>query len=225
MSKLKYMFKMKNSKLLIITVLVCLFSSCIRNPETEKEEMKQYLLARKYYSENNQDAAVRILSVLTEDNPDFHQAAYLYGKSLFYSGKEKEGVRIWENLLMDFPSYIDPVKELVRYYIRTGDLKRAEEWVEKGLTWSSEDPTLIFLLSRVRKEQGEYEETLILLTQAESYMERMAEIPLEQAMLYQQYGFYKKSVFSINKAISLLNKDNPTLPALMALKEQLKNEQ
>lgn len=208
--------------ILLLTIVLLLFSSCGKN--ISDTQRKNYLLGRRLSMENKTEDAIRILSQVYIENPYFAQNAFLYGKVLFYKGETEKALEIWESVFEENPHYADNSKELSRFYISDGELDQAEKVIRKALEWNSGDPVLLTLLSRVYSQRRDYESALNYMIQADSYLETMAEIPLEYAKLLQSYGFYGRAAESVEKAMALSGTESPFTPALIILKERLEHE-
>ena len=215
---------MKFQKLCFFFLIILSLAGCRKESVISTELYNRYLLAKKYYTADEQAEAKIILEKIYDEEPDFYQSSYLYGKVLQFSGNEELALEVYESILETYPYYIDPAKQAARIYLKNKKSEKAEAIITTSLSWSQEDPTLIFLLSKVRSMQNRYEEALSLLVQADGYMERMVEIHLENALLMQNYGLYKEALNSITRAISLVKEDNPLKPSLEVLKERLENE-
>ena len=212
---------MKKKTLLLIIAVFFLFSC---EKEVSDNQMKDYLLGRKLSMENKNGEALPLLAGVYKENPDYAQNAFLYGKLLYHNGKDEKAVEIWEAVYEENPYYGDNSKELARYYIASEEPERAEQIIRKALEWNGGDPVLLTLLSRVYSAGKDYENALNIMVQAESYLETMAEVPLEHARLLQNYGFYDKAVRSVEKAIALCGEKSSLGPALQTLKEKLEDE-
>ena len=215
---------MKFQKLCFFFLIILSLAGCRKESVISTELYNRYLLAKKYYTADEQAEAKIILEKIYDEEPDFYQSSYLYGKVLQFSGNEELALEVYESILETYPYYIDPAKQAARICLKNKKSEKAEAIITTSLSWSQEDPTLIFLLSKVRSMQNRYEEALSLLVQADGYMERMVEIHLENALLMQNYGLYKEALNSITRAISLVKEDNPLKPSLEVLKERLENE-
>jgi len=201
-----------------------LILSCSGSREPSSDQISRFARGKSLYFNDSLEESLDIFTVLYDEIPSFRENAERYARALQYTGRPEEAAAVREVILEDGFYYIDTVKALSRYYIESERFGEAAAMLEAALTYSSEDPTLLFLLARTHARQDEFDRALSLLSGAEAIMERQVEIPLETASLYQRYGFYEKAVSSITRCIAFVGEESPLLPALMRLMDNLEKE-
>ena len=207
-------------------LLIILISSCGKQTcrGISSEQMARFLIARKQYYSGDREEALILSGKIRQESPCFSENNSLYARILYYEGREEEAAVLWKEILDREEYHIDVIKQLSRYYIAGGRGPEAESLIMKGLSRSSEDPVLLFLLAESYLRQDNLSGALSLLYQADILMERQCEIYLKRASLFQEYGNYKEALAALNKARVLLNDGHPLVSAVEGLEKKLELE-
>ncbi len=217
-----------NSRLQIFCIIILLIStvSCERDETVSLSEkmVLKYMTAQSLYYGGDTEPAIGILKSVYDENPGFTRNTSLYARALYYSGDTEKAVSLWESICCKEAYQIDAVKHLSRFYLGEGRTVEAEALLLQALSYSSEDPGLLYLLAETRIAAGALSDGLTLLEKAAVLSERECEIYLRQASLYQEFGYYDRAVEAVEKSASLLNKDHPLFPSLTALRAKLTAE-
>ncbi len=167
-----------------------------------------YLKAKDAYLRNDLSETIRLLEPAAKEPGRNPTAAFLLGKAYFFRSTFPDAERIWKNLLGQVPHHSEAQKWLARLYLNQGKVEEAEQICVQLLALDSENPEGLFLLGKARLSKGDTRAGLEYLEKGKASLRKLAEIPLELADLYRQFGIKKRCKEELELALHLVGKAN-----------------
>ncbi|GAB4368527.1 MAG: hypothetical protein Kow009_05310 [Spirochaetales bacterium] len=167
-----------------------------------------YVKAKEAYIRNDLLETIQLLAPAGKVPELDPAAAILLGKANFFLARYSEAERIWKGLLDKVPHHPEALKWLARLYLYQGRREEAEQLCSHLVAWDSESPEGLFLLGKARLAKGDTRTALEYLEKGEVSLRKLAEIPLELADLYRQFGIKNRSREKLELALHLLGKDS-----------------
>jgi len=167
-----------------------------------------YLKAKDAYIRNDLSETIQLLEPAAKEPGRNPAAAFLLGKAYFFRSNFPEAERIWKGLLGQVPHHSEAQKWLVRLYLNQGKVEEAAQICVRLLALDSENPEGLFLLGKARLSKGDTRAALECLEKGKASLRKLAEIPLELADLYRQFGIKKRCKEELELALHLLGKES-----------------
>ncbi len=206
-----------------LTILTSLLLvSC--NVSPGQEEYRRFSEAVRLYYCGKEESALKIFEELNSRFPGFTENTVMYARVLNQTGKSREALLLWEELVRKDYADLDVLKRLSAAYLELGRVEEASSLLKEGLALSSEDPFLLYLAARAEIASGNAERAITLLLTAMSQMEKQILIPLELARIYSSYGMENESAELIRRFSGYLPGDHPLTAAVKALSESAGKE-
>jgi tetratricopeptide (TPR) repeat protein len=153
--------------------------------------------------------------------PDFCANSLLLGKIYFFSGDVDQAERYWLHTLEVNTHHLDTRKWLARLYLQQQRSGEAQGVLNRALAISSEDPELLILLAKARRQQQDYAGAIELYLKSQAFGERLSEASIDLAEIYYSFGLTDKAEQQLNRALAVLGEDASISPSLSAALEQL----
>ena len=97
-------FVVLSVRLLIGSAVVVLLTACNPTPP-DQQALEAYASAVAFYQDGRFDPAAALLTEITTDHPDFHQARMLQGRILFLRAQYDRAAEVLAELERSYPSY------------------------------------------------------------------------------------------------------------------------
>ena len=169
---------------------------------------QMYARAKDAYIRNDLAETIRLLEPARKAPKQNPSAAFLLGKAYFFRSNYSEAEGIWKSLLEKVPDHPETLKWLARLYLSQGKGEAAEQLCYRILARDSENPEGLFLLGKARLSKGDTRRALEYLEKAKASLRRLAEVPLELADLYRQFGLHTRSREELELTLHLLGKES-----------------
>jgi len=197
---------------LLTAACLCLYfvCSCARqSTQTFTEQsLDRYLSARDYYSRDRLTEALDLLLENHRVEPDFSANSFLIGKIFFFQGEYPQAERYWQCTLSKNPHHLDTRKWLARLYLQEGRVREAGAVLEDALCLSSEDPELLILMAKVKREQDDLAGAIQLYQRAQAFCERLCEAYVDLAEIYYAFGLIDRAEDQLFRAGELAGNDS-----------------
>ncbi|MDA3957681.1 hypothetical protein [Oceanispirochaeta sp.] len=203
---------------LLLGIFVSIIS-CQKSPG--EKTYSEYARALQYYYQGYISEAEGLFAEIQNEFPHFYQNTRMYAKCLYYQGKQEQAAKFWMILQEENEMDIDSIKCLTSYLVQKGRSVDAIPLLRTGLSQSSQDPMLLYLMAQCRCLEGDVSQGLSLLLSAVTEMERQVVIPLELARVYHSFGFTKEARDVLERYSEYLGEDHPLRPALTELSSSL----
>lgn len=167
-----------------------------------------YARAKDAYILNDLVETIRLLEPARKAPTQNPAATFLLGKAYFFRSNYSEAEKIWGTLLEKVPDHPEALKWLARLYLSRGKGEAAEQLCYRILAQDSENPEGLFLMGKARLSKGDTRTSLEYLEKARASLRRLAEIPLELADLYRQFGLNTRSREEFELTLHLLEKQS-----------------
>ena len=215
---------MRTARLLVVSCLVLLLG-CSRTRQsaqpTDEKTLRLYLTAKKHYSEQRLDAALDLLLENHEQAPDFSQNSFLLGKVFYFKSDFPQAEHYWKYTLKINPCHLDTRKWLARLFLDQERTEEAGSILEDALSVSSEDPELLILMAKVKRQQEDLSGAIELYQKSQAYTERLSEASIGLAEIYYGFGLKDRAELELKKALVLLGDDSSISLAVAAILEQI----
>ena len=202
---------MKTSGLLTAACLclhfVCFCARQSTQPITE-QSLQRYRCAREYYSRDRLTEALDLLLQNHRIAPHFSANSFLIGKIYLFQGEYAQAEQYWNDTLRQNPHHLDTRKWLARMYLQQQRVSEAGTVLEEALRLSSEDPELLILMAKVKREQDDLAAAIELYQRAQAFCERLCEASLDLAEIYFAFGLIERAEDQLNRAAALLGADS-----------------
>jgi tetratricopeptide (TPR) repeat protein len=193
---------------LLGALLALLLSACAPSKPPD-EAVKEYMRGEDFYLRGQVEAAEAIFHRLAGRYHSFFQAHFMDAKSLYLLHREAEAEAELTSLVRDYPEYHEAEIWLVRIQVERRELDAAQVRLARLLSFDSQDPRLLYLMSEVRNDQGKLQESITYLNKAAAYEEEMARVHLDLGRLYYRFGLDGKAVGELNRVLILLPAESP----------------
>jgi tetratricopeptide (TPR) repeat protein len=204
-------------------VCFCAKQSAQSLPVTE-QSLQRYYTARKYYSEQRLDDALKLLLENHRSAPEFCANSYLIAKIYYFNKDLAQAERFWRHTLKVNPHHLDTRKWLARMYLQQDRIEEAENMITPGLAISAEDPELLILLGKVKRRNQDLAGAIELYLKSQAFVERLCEASIDLAEIYYSFGLTDRAEEELKKALSLLGEDSSISPSLYAALERLEQK-
>jgi tetratricopeptide (TPR) repeat protein len=198
---------MKNAGLLTAAcICLQLFCTCARQSAQRYSEatLQRYLTARKYYSEQRFEGALKLLLDNHNSAPAFSANSFLIGKIYYFDSEYEQAERYWLHTLQLNPHHLDTRKWLARLYLQQDRVSEAQKILVVALENSSEDPGLLILMAKVKHRQQDLAAAIELYKKSQAFGERLSEASLDLAKIYSGFGLKDKAEQEMQRAFALL---------------------
>ncbi len=192
--------EIKKRKAVIFIASILVTFSCTK--DHNHILLSEFKNANALYIKGETEKSLAILSEIEKQAPAFTQALFLSGKIYFMQGNFAEAREKWEKILKKKPYHVNTGKWLIRIYILEERHDIAEDLLLKLLEISPEDPDLLFLGGRLKKDEGKYLEAIEYYKKGFLFEERLIEAHLDMAEIYGMFGIREKAVAHLEKAAS-----------------------
>ena len=167
-----------------------------------------YSKAKDAYLRNDLTETIRLLLPYKDRPGNPPAAAILLGKAYFFRAHYVAAERLWQGVLRNKPAHPEAQKWLARLYLSQGKEEEAERLCFQVLSLDPENPEALLLLGKARLSKGDTKGALEYLEKGKANMRKLAEIPLELADLYRQFGIKNRSREELVLALHLLGKES-----------------
>jgi tetratricopeptide (TPR) repeat protein len=180
-----------------------------------------YSKAKDAYLRNDLTETIRLL-LPAGDRPENSPAAgILLGKAYFFRTDYSEAERIFQGVLRKEPVHPEAQKWLARIALSQGKGEEAERLCYRILSLDPENPEALLLLGKARLSKGDTKGALEYLEKGKANLRKLAEIPLELADLYRQFGLENRSREELELALYLLGRESSLYRAVKRSLEKL----
>lgn len=176
----------------ILLVIIILISSC-SNKLSKVEVTKLYLSALDSYSNQNFQEALSYLEIIKKYDSKFYQATFLEGKILFFQGKLDNALSVFQKITKKNPEHIESRIWHIRTLILLDKLEKAEELLEKELTFNQTDWRIYYLYSLLEDRQGNMDQKILMLNRAEMVLSDSAKVYLELSNIWEILELQEKA--------------------------------
>ena len=213
---------------LVLSAALAAAASCVRGQPpfgrvarrpARQESVARYVEARRLYSEERLEEALRVLLENHRLDPDFSENSHLIGKIYFFREDYAQAREAWESTLERNPHHLDTRKWLARLDLMEGRPEAAEALMAPALSDSAEDPELLILLGRSRRAQADLAGAIECYCKAQVLSERLVEATLELAELYREMGLSERAAGELRRAAALLPESSGLSEAVEAAAE------
>ena len=208
---------------LIVILFIYIISCSPYSPD--KETIDTYQKAKLNYLQGNLNKAEQDFREILKKDPEFYQASFMLGKTLFSRNMLTEAEQIFGKLLEKNPMYREAEIWLIRTEIINNKLESAEKRLKTLLAYDSNDPRLLFLLAQVHQINDNFQGSIEYFERTLLYKEDLARAHLELAMIYYQFGMEEKSLKELEMCMYLLPEQSPlNKPVLTLMEDIIKTE-
>jgi len=200
----------------IYLLLLLLILGCAPKPPSQ-EAVKQYMQAEDFYVRGQVEAAAAIFSRVARENPGFPQAAFMHAKSLYLLNRSEEAEKILADLVTRTPRYNEGRIWLARIWLQQDKTAQAEKLLKDLLGYDSQDARLLYLMARVKSEQGHLPDAIVYLRKAAATEEEMARIHVDLGRLYYRFGLDDEAGGELSRALLLLPPNSALLKPVREL--------
>ena len=209
---------MKYSAFLLIPLsLLCLSCRPASHGTPTDRQTVRFLTAKSLYLKGDSEKALSLFEELYRESPGYRENARAYARALLYSGHPEDALCIAsENGRYGLPEMlsIDSIKIMAEACLMLGRYKQAEALLEEGLSLSSGDVRLLYLLALCREAAGQYDEAITLLESAGIMAERDCEITIALARIYASQGMSERAGEQLETSLRMAGPDHPLTPVL-----------
>ncbi len=210
-------------KQILLMIMLILIFSCSEQKITH-ELLTQYAEAKTLYIKGNLDEALPLFLAIRDKAPEFSSNSFMLGKLYFFKKNHEEAEKTWLETLEQNPKHIDTVKWLSRLYLIQNKAEEAESLVVKALKNSSEDPELLILLGKIKREQKDFSLANEFYIKAQFFKEKLAEAYIDLAEIYGKFGLAGKAEQELEKALFLLGEESSLYKSIESILAGLKEE-
>jgi predicted Zn-dependent protease len=193
-------------------IFVLLYMGCgpseITLDTLEPGLVKDYMSAKKAYLNRNLKQALTGFRNLSQKQPLFFQARFMWGKTSYLTGNFEEAENVLKELLADYPLYYEAGLWLARTELSLGKKHEAETRIKNMLSVNSDDARLLILLAKINKENKDIQGALANLNQAVFYEEEVAATHLELGKIFYQFGMSDKALKELEICMLMLSENN-----------------
>jgi tetratricopeptide (TPR) repeat protein len=189
---INYMYK--------IIIVLFLTSCTYRNTQ---ESICSFKTANSLYIKGNTSEALLLLKNMEKKDPCFLPALFLSGKIHYMNKNLKKAEDKWKKVLNINPHHIQTGKWLCSMYMIEKKYKEAEKLLFLMFENSANDPELLILAGRLRKNEGKYLEALEYYNKAFLFEDKIIEAHLDTSEIYTLFGIREKSLIHLKKAASV----------------------
>lgn len=206
--------KKYNTNIFVFLVIMILITSC-SNKLSNVEVTKLYLSALDSYSNQNFQEALSYLEIIKKYDSKFYQASFLEGKILFFQGQLDNALSVFQKITKKNPEHIESRIWHIRTLILLDKFEKAEELLEKELTFNQTDWRIYYLYSLLEERQGNMDQKILMLNRAEMVLTDSSKVYLELSNIWEilelqekAYKYREKANIVSEQNISLQNIEN-----------------
>jgi tetratricopeptide (TPR) repeat protein len=164
------------------------------------EAGKVYVAAVDAYAEEQYADSLELTRRALKLDRNFYQASFLEGRNLFFSEKMDEAEKIFSKLVSRYPAYTEARIWYIRCLILKGDLKTAQNLLDKELSYNQTDWRIYNLYSLLAQQTNNYEERLAMNRRAETILTGSARVYLDMALVWYTLGLNDRAQGYLEKA-------------------------
>ncbi len=173
------------------------------------------------YIRGEMEKSLSVLTGIEKRNPDFIPALFLSGKIYFFQSDFRKAEDKWRRILKEQPYHTSTGKWLLRLYISEERYKEADQTLIKLLEVSPEDPDILFLAGRLKKDEGKYLDAIEYFEKGFLFEDRLIEAHLDLSEIYSMFGIREKSIRNLEKAVSIGGKEHELYKPVKSLIESM----
>ncbi len=190
----------------ISLLFTALLSSCSYG--SNGDYVSEFKSANTCYIKGEMKESLEILSEIEKQSPDFIPALFLTGKIYYLQNNVQGAQEKWEAVLKIKPFHINAGKWLIRLYISKEMHEEADQLLIKLLEVSPEDPDLLIIAGKLKKNEKQYLEAIEYFEKAFLYEDRLIDAHLDLAEIYSIFGIKEKTLIHLEKALSIGGKEH-----------------
>jgi len=202
--------------------LVCFVVAC-KPAAPDAKALSTYAQAKIVYESGNPAEAVKSLTALCRDWPDFKQAAFVRGRALYFTADYQGAGEVFRKLTLEHPQGIEAALWLVRCLQAQNQLAQARTLLEQLRELNPDDTRILWLLALQSEDENKPNEAMSFLQLAGNGDADMALVHLEIARISFQWGQLDKSRAEIKRTIAMLEEGSPIRDSALQLSARLKS--
>lgn len=211
----------------VIAICALLLCACPKNTpyyETEQAILQKYQDAKLDYLNGSLEKAQKEFREICEKKPDFFQARFMLGKTLFSRGNATEAESVFKTLVERYPRYHEAETWLVRSLIANDKKEEAAGRLREMLAFDSGDPRLLSLQAKLFGLHEDIPNAMQYYMLSSEYEEESAFNHLELARYYFKFGQTQKALEEIERCLLLSPRESAFRDAVEILKKTIIEE-
>jgi len=210
------------TSLLKICLFILLGNSC--SQEIDDKALSLYREAIQQYEMHNLPHALESFQQIVNLYPQFHQAHFMCGKTLYFLEKFPESAECFASIIEREPQFSQARIWLARSLFTAGAWKEGESILLEQINYDPHDPRTLRLLANIKAKQGETAASLAYLKESKLFAQEFVLTYLDLAKFYYQNGLPQRALGELVSASALLETEDPLTNSINSFITQIQEE-